>query len=40
MDVIGLGKYSSPMGSFVFDCFFKNKWSLLKFLYLTRPYLK
>ncbi len=33
MDVIGLGLYSSPMGGFLFDCFFKKKWSLLKFLY-------
>jgi hypothetical protein len=28
------------MGGFLFDCFFKNKWSLLKFLYLTRHYFK
>ncbi len=24
------------MGGFLFDCFFKNRWSLLKFLYLIR----
>ncbi len=28
------------MGGFLFDCFFKNIWSLLKFLYLTRRYFK
>ncbi len=40
MDIIGLGKYSSPMGGFMFDCSFKGKESLSKCLLLTCSYSK